>query len=377
MINEMLNSDSRIKILLTIAGLPAGGAERQLVLLAKNLDRSEFDVGVLIFNAREKVFYQDIFDYPLWIRHLDLSRDNSGLSLIPKMFWGIRQAVSDFKPDLIHTTLNVANHAVRFSTMFMKYNNPIVTSVRVEYVASYKPHEKLMERMLCRRSNHIICNSEKTRGELKHYLRIAPDKTSTIPNGLDDSFYVNSQDRPSSWPKGRTCLTVSRFTKQKNHTSLIEAIASLEQKKVLEDWSFVFLGEGPLHSHILSLINRYALKDRIKILAPRQNMPSVYQAADLFILPSLYEGMSNSLLEAAASECPIIVNKEADEAGLINNDRGWVVNNSLQKTLETVISLPKKTREKKGKAASVYVKQNFNSDKVVDETVKVYRKLLC
>ncbi|NKB20051.1 MAG: glycosyltransferase [Alphaproteobacteria bacterium] len=372
----MPNDRARIRVLLVIAGLPAGGAERQMALLAENLDRSKFDVGLLIFNSAEKIHYQEVLNLPLWFRALNLSPAKDRLLLIPKLVCGIRHALTDFKPDIIHTTLNVANHAVRFAALMSRCKAPIVTSVRVEYRPSYAPSEKRLERLLWRRSKHIICNSGTTKEQLKTDLGIPANRMTTIPNGINKVFFKDSLERPAVWPKGKIALTVGRFTQQKNHTALVEAIAALEPRGTLTDWHFVFLGDGPLQDTILSLIHQHALQERIRIMPPTQNMPAVYQASDLFILPSLYEGMSNAVLEAAASKCAIIVNKNADNVGLINDDRGWVARNSIQDTLETVISLTDEERAQKANTASAYVEQNFGAKISMNKTVAVYRTVL-
>ena len=100
------------RVLLVIAGLPAGGAERQMALLCQHLDRSRYDVGLLIFNAAEKVHYKNAFAAPLWFRALGLSRSqNRGVAL--RVIAGIAGAVRDFRPDIVHSTLNAANHLVQ------------------------------------------------------------------------------------------------------------------------------------------------------------------------------------------------------------------------------------------------------------------------
>jgi glycosyltransferase involved in cell wall biosynthesis len=369
----MNKSPPKRHVLLVIAGLPAGGAERQMSLLAKGLDRSKFEVGLLIFNSAEKIHYRDVLDSPLWFRALNLSSTRDGLLLIPKLVLGIRRAISDFKPDIIHTTLNVANHAVRFAALISRYTIPIITSVRVEYRPSYSSNEKRLERLFWRRSNHIICNSETTREQLIIDLRIPTDRVTAIPNGIDETFYENRSKRPDNWPERPVALTVGRFTRQKNHMALIEAIASLETKGILAGWKFVFIGDGPLQETVQSSINVHALQKRIQIIQTTQDMPAAYQASELFILPSLFEGMSNALLEAAASGCAVVVSKDADSAGIINDERGWVSEKSLRDTLETVITLPEEERARKTEKASTYIKQVFSTQKTINDTAKIYQ----
>jgi glycosyltransferase involved in cell wall biosynthesis len=233
-----------------------------------------------------------------------------------------------------------------------------------------------MERLLWRRSGHIICNSKTTHQQLTLDLGIPHRRISTIQNGVDSAFYCDDAERPKNWPGGRIALSVGRFTQQKNHLALIEAISTLEKSDLLAGWSFVFLGEGPLQSKLLAHINQHGLQNRIHVISTMHDMPSAYRNAHLFILPSLYEGMSNALMEAAASGCPILVSRGANEEGIINKERGWIAEDSLSNTLKTVLSLTEEERALKGQRAAAYIAQNFSVKKVVEKTADVYRTTL-
>ena len=365
----------RCRVLMVIAGLPAGGAERQFVQIAAGLDRTTFDVGLLIFNSAERVHYREVLDAPLWFKDLGLSPRRDGVLLIPKLITGIRRAGAEFKPDLIHTTLNVANHAVRTTALFSKLP-PIITSVRNDFRNGYSKREKFLEKILWRKSAHIVCNSDVTRQQLIEDLGLTENRTSTIFNGIDESFFIETQERPKDWPGDPVALTVGRFTDQKNHQALIEAIAQLAHKNALGDWSFVFLGEGPLKGNILESIRNHSLQDIVHVLPPIDDMPAAYRSAELFILPSKYEGMSNALMEAAAGACAVVVSSDADNADIAGDGRGWKSENALAQTLEPVLNLPKEEYQNRGRKALGYVREKFSVEKLVGKTAGLYRSVL-
>lgn len=372
----MTSEAGKVRILLVIAGLPAGGAERQMALLSKMLDRSTYEVGILIFNAAEKVHFRDIFDLPLWFRALGLSRKQDGLLLVPKLIAGLQRAIADFKPDIVHTSLNVANHATRFTALLSRWKVPIVSSIRVDFRDGYRFHEKKLEQILWRRSDHIICNAETSRQQLIEDLAVPANRISTILNGIDDNFFErNDFSPPGWWPRGRVALTVGRFKPQKNHLGLLAAIDRVAKANALQNWQFVFLGEGPLESEIRGAVTAAGLQDRIIIASPQADLPALYRAADLFILPSFFEGLSNALLEAAACRCPAAVTSGANKAGIIDECRGWILTEPLENSLKMALQATDSDRAAAAARAAAYVAENYAAEKMVAKTAAIYQSV--
>lgn len=365
----------RLRVLLVIAGLPAGGAERQMTLLARHLDRHHFEVGVLIFNAASKVHYTEIFGQEIWFRALDLSHGD-GAMLFPRLIRRLGRAVSEFAPDVIHASLNVANHATRIAGLLLRWRVPVITSVRIDFRAGYGPGDKRLERLLWRRSAHMICNASRTRDQLIEDLGVPPERVSTIANGVDDAFLGGAEAAPPAWwPAGKVALTVGRFTPQKNHLALVDAIAALDRRDALAGWMFVLLGEGELNERVRAAIVAAGLEDRITMAPPQTDMPRLYRSADLFVLPSLYEGMPNALLEAAAAACPLAVSTGANDAGIVAPERGWLLSEPLAESLEAVLKIPQEVRAAAGRHASDYVAGRFSGRRMAEETADIYRRV--
>ncbi|MEX2454648.1 MAG: glycosyltransferase, partial [Rhodospirillaceae bacterium] len=236
--------DTRRRVLLVIAGLPAGGAERQMALLAQGLDRSRFAPGLLIFNREDRVHYREAITGDIWFRALGLS-GSSAPRLAPALLRGIAAAVRDFAPDIVHSSLNVANHMVRASALLYGWRTPIITSVRNDFTAGYRAREKFAERILWRRSAAITCNADRVRDQIVSALPIPPNRVVTIPNGIDESFFSDiSPPPPAWWPDGHVALCIGRFTDQKNPLGLIRAFARISTGEAIANWKLAFVGEG-------------------------------------------------------------------------------------------------------------------------------------
>lgn len=366
----------RTRILLVIAGLPAGGAERQMALLAAGLDRARYDVGLLIFNAVEKVHYREVFASPLWFRALSLSR-SQGWSLIARLMKGVADAVREFRPDIVHSSLNVANHAVRLSSVLFHWRTPVISSVRADFRVGYSKTERLLERTLWRVSSHVICNSEKTRQQLLEDLKISPARISTISNGIDRRFFSDSvEELPVWWPPGRVGLVVGRYKTEKNHLGLTSALGELQRRGSLGEWRFVFLGEGPLQEELSAALARENLTGKIVLAAPVADVAPLYRASQLLILPSRFEGMPNAALEAQAGGCPVAISAAANGSGVVNRAAGWILDEDLVKDLESILTLPPSRFTEIGRAARQYVAGKYSLEAMIAGTEAVYEKVL-
>lgn len=369
----------RRRILLAIAGLPAGGAERQMALLAQGMDRTRFEPGLLIFNRAEKIHYRDVLDTDIWFRALGLS-GGSRLQLVPRIIRGIHQAVHDFQPDIVHSSLNVANHMVRAAALLSRRKTKIVTSVRNDFSIGYRPSEKLIERLLCRRSDAITCNNDKILDQLVTGLSLPSKRISMIPNGIDNRFFdAGTGTLPEWWPSGPVALSIGRFTRQKNHLALIKAFAAAAGQDAIPGWSLVIVGEGPLHTDMKSAIDAAGLADRVLIRPPEPDVAPFYRASALVIAPSLFEGMSNVCIEAAASGIPVVASPAAAPGALIAEGGGWLIGDDpedMTTGLIRILQLPATDLQAAGARAKQYALENHSVSRMIRETMTLYDKLV-
>jgi glycosyltransferase involved in cell wall biosynthesis len=366
----------RKRILLVIAGLGAGGAERQMVLLAKGLDRNLYEVGVLIFNEEQKVHYRDLFSSEIWFRALGLSRKRAGiLSLMFYLILGLRKAVRDFQPDIIHSSLHVANVAVRVSRLLFFQQIHVITSIRCNFLLLYPRFDQYIEKLLSNQSSMIIVNSDVTRRQLERKLNVQEGSVVTIENGVDPVYCPGLAPRPREWPvfTQRICLVVGRFTKEKNHLELINALKVLDSRGQLQDWHFILVGEGLLSEKIEAAIAGLA---RIQVVAPVADILRFYRNADLLLLPSLHEGMSNVALEAQACGVPVAITASANASGVVAPECGWILNDDLVSSIASVLVATSTAMKLRGSSAMNVVRERFGVESMIAKTQSIYDRVL-
>jgi glycosyltransferase involved in cell wall biosynthesis len=156
-------------------------------------------------------------------------------------------------------------------------------------------------------------------------------KTKVINNGifLDDYLPVErdilEQERAALQIKpGELCLiNVARLTQQKAQWHIIDAAAQLKSKG--EKLRFFIVGEGELMDDLKQQVRDNDLQQTVHLLGFRSDVKTLLQVADIFILPSLDEGMPIALLEAVASRTPVLATPVGDIPKLIQNDQSGVL----------------------------------------------------
>ena len=150
-------------------------------------------------------------------------------------------------------------------------------------------------------NNAIDCEKFKFRPEIRERLR--------KEMGLEGKFVIGN---------------VGRFERQKNHEFLIRVFA--EVHKEMPESILLLVGEGALKRYIEDLVKKLELNNNVVFLGQRDDVAELYQVMDLFILPSLYEGMPVSCLEAQVCGVPSIISNTITKEVIINNTQTLPLN---------------------------------------------------
>jgi len=176
--------------------------------------------------------------------------------------------------------------------------------------------------------DRIICDAKWFVDEMKESAAIA-NKVSYVPNGVNIDEFVPAT--PGSTSNGRIrLLSVGRLAETKGHRYVIEAMSYLKQD--YPGMKLDILGNGPLKGRLREMSLRLGVSDMVEIRPPvgHSEMPKLYHRYDFFVMPSIWEGLPVSLLEAMASKLPIVATNipaitdllDADSATLVSKEDG-------------------------------------------------------
>lgn len=331
------------KLVFIIRDLGYGGAQRQLITLAKNLDKEIFDITVIFF-------YADGF------LHNDLENNNIQTICLEKrerwdifgFLWRLFGHLQRIQPDSLHGYLSESNLLTIFLKPFFP-STSIIWGIRDSNISlnSYDWLDRLIfeiECLLSRFVDLIIINSYA--GQAYHLFHGFPvNKMVVIPNGIDTERF---QPNPEAGLQVRTEWRISkdtiliglvgRLNPMKDHPTFLKAVALLCKER--EDIRFVCVGMGS-HEYaqeMYQLAEELGVAEKVIWAGGRADMPAIYNALDLTCSSSSYgEGFSNVIGEAMACGVPCVVTDVGDSAWIIG-DTGVVVPPNNPEALKTGIT---------------------------------------
>ncbi|MCB9833757.1 MAG: glycosyltransferase [Planctomycetes bacterium] len=164
-------------------------------------------------------------------------------------------------------------------------------------------------------TDRIVALTPSMKAEYRRDFRVAEGKIVVIPNGIDLGRMAAHQADPAL-RSPFTVATVGRLDPVKNLPLLIRAFARMPGRSA-EDL-LVIAGGGPEEDRVRAVAAEEGIGASLRLLGPRSDAPAVMKAADVYVQPSFYEGMSNTIVEAMACERAVIatdVGGNGDVAG--------------------------------------------------------------
>lgn len=347
------------KLIITIATLGTGGAERVLSILSKSLADHFDEVQFVMWDGGDS-FYT--IDNRIKIMSLPTLSGKQGRIKQIKTY---RQYIKKENPDLILSFLTPYNMLVLLSTLGL--GKKVVVAERTDpkrLLAGGKP--MLMFRdLLYLKAKGILTQTEYAKD---CYGERFAAKTKVIYNpilmGVD---YVGKALRTS---KDKTIVAVGRLEEIKDQKTMIEAFKQFH--KTHDDYRLIIYGEGPLRTTLESIIDEKGLQEYV-ILAGRNN--SVWNkmvTADCFLLTSLAEGMSNAMIEAMCLGLPVISTKVAGATDFIEDGKnGYLVDfgdaQTIARRMEQLVDKPELQYQMGSEAIKVY--EFLQADKICKEWI--------
>jgi glycosyltransferase involved in cell wall biosynthesis len=259
----------------------------------------------------------------------------------------------------------------------------IRVSVRTEHLPYLltTPRDRVAYDRAWRRHDRIVCVSEAARRSFV-VAGVAPETTVVIRNGIAPrrSRLARSAARERLGLADGTpmILTVARFTEQKNHRALLAAIPRVRARA--PDVRFAWVGSGPLEAELRAAIHGGGLDESVRVLGSRDDVPELLAAADLFVLPSRFEGLPLAPLEAMAAGLPVVATRACgtDEV-VVDGETGLIVEPDEPAALARAILDVLEHREwgrRLGAAGRARVAEAFTVAPMARATRALYEQLL-
>ncbi len=312
---------------------PGGGAEKQLIWLATALQRRGFNIAVITLDDGNATSFYPIPAGVKWHK----------LGYRPGLFNKVRRC--------LRLTKLLRDHAIKIVIGFVVANNKafilsgLISNVKMIAAERNSPQiynitqnnlGRLMTYLSMRSFDKITVQFEDFVDAYPPFLRC---RIVPITNPI---FQVSGQSDPGDKAKCLfRMLFVGRFNRlQKQPSMLLEAFRLIAPQ--YPDWELVMVGDGEEKTNLLNQVTEFGLQDKVKFLPSRLKIGDVYQQADLFVIPSLWEGSPNALAEAMAYGLPAVGFRVDGVRQLIKDHRtGWLCSimnvESLAKTLQVAI----------------------------------------
>ena len=308
----------KINVLHIVLSLETGGLENGIVNLLNGADNNSFQVDVLCLRAKGELVKRITNENSQVF--FDGNADSSIITAIRK----INKVCRSKKYQILHT------HG--WATMLAGYISHFMTGmpkiINGEHGTIYSQSLKqiLIQRFLFRQMDLNLTVSVDLKRKICKKFHQPENRFQPIVNGVNSEKFKpepaqrnNIRNSLGFQPGDFIVGSVGRFVPVKNYPCLIRAFKDFSEKNL--DSRLLLVGDGPDRGALEELIHEYNLGDKVVLTGRRDDMPSVLNALDVFVLASFSEGLSNTILEAMSSGLPVIASNVGGNPEIIINGR--------------------------------------------------------
>jgi L-malate glycosyltransferase len=372
-----------MRVLKVVPTLMCGGTENQFMTLGRMIDRSRFDVTFACLR-RWGPFVDELGQLGIPLHEYPIATFRSVQALAQQARLA-RQIVRS-RIDIVHAYSFYGNV---FAVPPARLMAPVVIASirdRSPYLTSM---QKRVQRYACQFADRILVNADAVKDWLVGDEGYHPGNIVVIRNGVDMSRFA---DAPAGTriryelgipADARLVAVVSRLTRLKGIEHFLHAAAALKPR--YPDVRFLIVGEtsppDPAYLRELhGLCDALGLTDQVTFTGRRSDVPAILGAADVSVMPSLNEALSNVLLESMAAGAPVVATRVGGTPeALSDGETGLLVPPGNVEALAAAVSRLLDDRElacRLGRAARAHIGERFSVDRMVRATENLYAELL-
>lgn len=280
--------------------------------------------------------------------------------------------------DIVHTHLFQADVVGRAAALLAGVPH-IVKSLH--NMGTWKEwHHLFVDRLLSSRTDRVICCSEHLRDSAIRQEGLPPSQVTTIYHGVDIGRLRVKVDRAPFLqslgldPARRVIGTIGRPIEEKGHSYLLDAIPSIVAQH--PDVQFLIVGEGRLRGELVSRVAKEPYAPHVHFVGARKDIPELLSVMDVFVFPSIREGLGIALMEAMAAGVPIVASNIAPLSEVASHEETALLvaprdPRALSHAVNRMLS-DSRLCERLKKQAFEHVSSSFAERKMIAELEQVY-----
>jgi glycosyltransferase involved in cell wall biosynthesis len=294
---------------------------------------------------------------------------------------GIRRYLRETRPDIVHTFLLTASLYGRFAAILARV--PVVIGTEVNIYGNKRRAHAIAERLLMRGTDRVIVSAESVRDFYIEQVHADPAKVDVVYNAVDWSQLEVTVPRDTvraSLGVPREAFVagvIARLTEQKGHRHLFEALTATPELAAVH---LIVVGDGHLRGALERDAAARGLSGRVHFLGSRRDLGNLLGAMDLFVLPSLWEGLPLSLVLAMGAALPVVTTKVAGIPEVVEDGRtGLLVEPADSAALGAALARVVTDRTlgaSLGETARASVLPRFGVDGYVTAITAIYDRLI-
>lgn len=378
--SESESTRAPIRLLKFLAFIAIGGSERQVLNIRAGLDPSRFDLHLGCFGCLNEQIAVDLSGTPLEVYKI---RNLYGLRAIKECL-RLASYLRRHRIDIVHAYNFYANvfalPAARLGRV------PVVLASIRDTGENLTARQRAVNKIFCRMADRVIVNAEAIKRTLvaEGYR---PERITVIPNGILCPPLRTDQDHLLHREFGLSTDdvligVVSRIARGKGLEYLLEAAPDVTAR--IPRAKFLIIGDNSFNPDYREELKRQTVKlglqDRVIFTGFRLDVPNILSSLAVSVLPSLNEGLSNSLLESMAAAVPVVAtNVGGNPEVVVDGETGLLVPPRNPAALAEAICRVLRTpglRNKLGQAGRRRVLEHFSNERMIRNVERLYGELL-
>jgi glycosyltransferase involved in cell wall biosynthesis len=299
----------------------------------------------------------------------------------PHDVWRLRSYLARTNAHIVHTFLLTASVYGRFAAILAR--TPVVIGTEVNVYHQKRRSHALAERLLMSGTDCVVVSAESVREFYIDQVHADPARVKVVYNAVDWTALETTKTREhvrAEWgiaDQSPLFTIIARLTAQKAHAVLFDAFASTP---ALAAAHLLVVGDGELRDELVRHAQTRGLAGRVHFAGPRRDLGNVLAASDVFVMPSLWEGLPLSLVLSMGAGLPVVASRVAGIPEVIADDmNGLLVEPGDVGQLGTAmarLATDDSARARLGAAARAAVRTKFGAEAYVAAITSLYDSLL-